>query len=190
MLLSCKSESLTRKFAMSPSIDVDDDIFELLKSQAEPFTDTPNTVLRRLLNMNGAAPAPTTETDPSGASRPAAPRSGRRARGKKRTGRTRAASGTLLPEQAYEKPLLQALVDAGGEAPFRDVLDSVGHALEKELMPADFENLASGGIRWHSRLQFVRLRLIERGELDREAPRGVWRITDSGRKALANDTGD
>jgi len=174
---------------MSPSIEIDDDIFELLKSQAEPFTDTPNTVLRRLLNMSGAAASQTTETDPSGdTGGPPAPRGGKRGKGRKKAGRTRAASGTLLREQAYEKPLLQALVDAGGEAPFREVLDSVGHALEKELMPADFEKLASGGIRWHSRLQFVRLRLIERGELDREAPRGVWRITDAGRKALADNT--
>lgn len=177
---------------MSPSIEIDDDIFEHLKAQAEPFTDTPSTVLRRLLNMNGAAvsplrPAETARAD-SSEERPT-PRSGRREKGKKQARRTRAASGTLLPEQAYEKPLLQALVDAGGEASYRDVLNSVGRTLEKALMPADFEKLASGGIRWHSRLQFVRLRLIERGELDRDAPRGVWRITDAGRQALTKDTG-
>jgi hypothetical protein len=175
---------------MSPSIEVDDDIFEHLKSQAEPFTDTPSTVLRRLLNMNsgGASPPQPPATARSvSPERPLTPRSGRRAKSKKQARRTRAPSGSLLPEQAYEKPLLQALVDAGGEAPYRNVLGSVGKSLEKALMPADFEKLRSGGIRWHSRLQFVRLRLIERGELDRDAPRGVWRITDAGRKVLANE---
>lgn len=177
---------------MSPSIEIDDDIFEHLKSQAEPFTDTPSTVLRRLLNMNGSAASQpqTTETAQSDSSeRPRPARAGKRTRGKKPTrSRTRAASGTLLPEQAYEKPLLQALVDAGGEAPYRNVVEAVGGTLKETLMPADFEKLESGGIRWHSRLQFVRLRLIERGELDRDAPRGVWRITDTGRQALTNGT--
>ncbi len=175
---------------MSPSIEIDDDIFEHLKSQAEPFTDTPNTVLRRLLNMDGRSASPPQPTSTARSDSPEKPpaRSGKQAKGKKQGRRTRAASGTLLPEQAYEKPLLQALVDAGGEAPYRNVLDSVGQSLEKALMPADFEKLTSGGIRWHSRLQFVRLRLIERGELDRDAPRGVWRITDTGRQALVNET--
>src|ERR1039457_1968902 len=31
------------------SIEIDEDIFKYLKSLAEPFVDTPNTVLRRLL---------------------------------------------------------------------------------------------------------------------------------------------
>ena len=31
------------------SIEIDEDIFNYLKSLAEPFADTPNTVLRRLL---------------------------------------------------------------------------------------------------------------------------------------------
>jgi len=177
---------------MSPLIEIDDDIFEHLKSQAEPFTDTPSTVLRRLLNLNGGAlsqpqPSETVRSDRS--EKPRATHSDKRPKGKKPTRRTRAASGTLLPEQAYEKPLLQALVDAGGEAPYRNVVDAVGSTLGETLMPADFEKLKSGGIRWHSRLQFVRLRLIERGELDRDAPRGIWRITDAGRQALTNGTG-
>jgi hypothetical protein len=173
---------------MSPSVDIDNDIFEYLKSKAEPFTDTPSSVLRRLLDMNGSA-AP---TEQSVARTPGVPatsvpaRAPKRAKGKASNGRTRAASGTLLPESAYEGPLLQALADVGGEAPYRDVLEAVGRQLEGKLMPADHEKLGSGGIRWHSRLQFVRLRLIEREELDREAPRGVWRITDKGRQALIN----
>ncbi|MGQ0623244.1 MAG: winged helix-turn-helix domain-containing protein [Sporichthyaceae bacterium] len=100
--------------------------------------------------------------------------------------RIRAASGTLLPEERYERPLLRALVDAGGQASYRDVVVAVGKDLEGELLPADFENLSSGTIRWQSRLQFVRLRLIERGYLDKNAPRGVWGITEAGRTALEN----
>ena len=173
---------------MSPSIDVDEDVYEYLKSQAEPFVDTPNTVLRRLLNIKDSptSGAERSETNGTAPRREPGSRAKNRGRTRKSSGRTRAASGTLLPEQQYELPLLRALVDAGGEAPYREVLESVGRALSDDFMPADHETLASGGVRWHSRLQFVRLRLVERGEMDREAPRGIWRITGAGRQVAQN----
>lgn len=177
---------------MSPSVELDEDIYEYLKSQAEPFTDTPNTVLRRLLRLDGTSEGVGKRAGSDGT----APRREPAARVKKRGStrksgqRTRAPSGTLLPEQRYELPLLHALIEAGGEAPYREVVEFVGRALSDELMPADHQTLASGGIRWHSRLQFVRLRLVERGEMDREAPRGIWRITEAGRQAALNGSAE
>ena len=172
---------------MSHPVDLDPDVFEYLRSNAEPFVDTPNTVLRRLLGLNGASAEPAVA--PSAVPFPQPARERKTATPKKKgakaaRARTRAAAGTLLPEERYEMPLLQALVDAGGQAPYRDVVEAVGRALTGDLMPADLENLNSGGIRWQSRLQFVRLRLIERGYLDKETPRGIWGITDAGRGAL------
>lgn len=181
---------------MSNQIDVDDDVFELLKAKAEPFVDTPNSVLRRLLDIDGNAGAKSAGAIPA-ASKATASTSkrtttGRRSKANSRVKgsrpaakRARAATGTLLPEDRYEAPLLRALVDAGGQAPYREVVDAVGHELKDDLLPADFETLSSGAVRWQSRLQFVRLRLIERGYLDRETPRGTWGITDPGRAALS-----
>lgn len=168
------------------NIDLDPDIFDYLKTQAEPFVDTPNTVLRRLL---GLQPVDASASNPTaGEARPSQKPTAQRAKKKAASGatrRTRAPSGTLLPEDRYERPLLRALVDAGGQAPYRDVVDAVGRELKESLMAADFENLASGAVRWQSRLQFVRLRLIERGYLDRATPRGIWGVTEAGRTALA-----
>lgn len=184
---------------MSPSIDVDDEVFDLLKSKAEPFVDTPNTVLRRLLGVDAGGAAGHAGDDTltavprkagaatSSVNMKAARRVRRTTATKSGQKRTRAASGTLLPEEKYERPLLQALVDAGGQAPYRDVVEAVGRDLKDQLMAADFETLSSGAIRWQSRLQFVRLRLIERGYLDRNAPRGVWGITEGGRAALEGE---
>jgi Mrr N-terminal domain/SeqA protein N-terminal domain len=172
---------------MSPSVELDEDIYEYLKSHAEPFTDTPSTVLRRLLHLDGGSEADSQHAAISGTAQRRAPgRAAKRGGTRRSSGRTRAPSGTLLPEQRYELPLLRALIDAGGEARYREVLESVGRALSDEFMPADHETLSSGSVRWHSRLQFVRLRLVERGEMDREAPRGVWRITEAGRQAALN----
>ena len=39
---------------MSPTIRIDDDVFDELKKHAEPLVDTPNTVLRRLLGLSGS----------------------------------------------------------------------------------------------------------------------------------------
>ena len=39
---------------MSPEIELDQDIFDFLKTKAEPFVDTPSSVLRRLLGLGVA----------------------------------------------------------------------------------------------------------------------------------------
>lgn len=181
---------------MSPHVELDDEVYAYLKAQAEPFTDTPNTVLRRLLGFDSSAdgcidaavlPAMSSPTGVASGSRSAKSNGPRKKKSTKAIApkRIRAASGTLLPEARYERPLLKSLADAGGQAAYREVVDAVGRELKDDLMPADFEKLSSGSVRWQSRLQFVRLRLIERGYLDKNAPRGVWAITDAGRAALA-----
>lgn len=178
---------------MSITIRVDREVYDRLKEDAEPFVDTPNSVLRRLLGMplvkeplseledsggNGSAPSRST----TAGDRPA--RKGRRrvpATGKG----SRAASDSILPEHAYELPILRALVEAGGSAQPRTVLGRVGEMLEKQLTPVDREKLRSGGVRWESRVQFVRLHLLEQGLMDRSAPRGTWAISDDGRALVA-----
>ena len=168
-----------------PEVDLENDVFEYLQSEAQPFIDTPSTVLRRLLKLNGT-PNGAEPQVPTAARARTAPTKRAKRQGPTRT---RAAAGTILPEERYELPLLRALVAAGGRAPYREIVDAVGVELEAELMPADLEALNSGTIRWQSRLQFVRLRLIERGLLDKDTPRGVWGITDAGRAAAQDGTG-
>lgn len=97
---------------MRPSrcIEVDDRIFEVIKKNAEPFVDTPNTVLRRLLGVDrGRNPvsSPTTASTTE-----------------------RAAPGTLLPESEYELPILRFLQERGGRALSRE---AVGEALSHKL---------------------------------------------------------
>jgi hypothetical protein len=43
---------------MMPTITVDEEVFEYLKGRAEPFVDTPNTVLRRELNLGAPSSTP------------------------------------------------------------------------------------------------------------------------------------
>lgn len=188
---------------MSLTIRIDDDVYDKLKEQAEPFVDTPNTVLRRLLGLETdvVADAPETEaTAPelgagAGADveaevqvphhvllrtpKRAAPGGGKKAK------RTRVPNGSLLPETEYDRPLLETLLELGGSAPARSVVDAVGERVRDRLTGLDRESLPSGGIRWENRLQFVRLRMIEKGFMIKESGRGTWAISDDGRKFLA-----
>jgi len=161
------------------AIEVDDDVLNALKKKAEPFVDTPNSVLRRLLLGGGAGI-----------------RLGRRRRGKAARGtmhvassaskkHERAPTGAILPEQEYVKPLLQVLHARGGRAAAREVIEEVGYRLRDRLTSLDKEPVSSGGVRWQNRVQFARLRLIDRGLLKRQSPRGLWELTEQGAAFIA-----
>jgi hypothetical protein len=145
------------------SIDVDTDVFETIKANAEPFVDTPNSVLRRMLGLDRGAQQP-----------------GKVAALRKKGGR--ASPGSILPESEYQVPILQELVKRGGSAHATEVTNAVGQRLADRLTEKDRETLDSGDIRWRNRVQFTRLTLKERGLISSESPRGVWEITDEGRK--------
>lgn len=167
-------------------IEIDDEVWELLKERAEPFIDTPNTVIRRLLELpalNGAEHASGGLPDDT-AQEGLARRKGRPRKRRKAPAVPRAQTGTILADEEYDLPLLAVLDELGGRAPTREVLDALGERLATRLMPADHETLASGDVRWRNRAQFVRLRLIQQGDMQKDSPRGLWEITDQGRDRL------
>jgi hypothetical protein len=151
---------------MPHSIDIDDDVLEILKRNAEPFVDTHNSVLRRLLGVDRVK------------------RQFKRAAGTDVGEEERTMRGALLPEREYEAPILRYLDECGGRAPSREVIKAVGKALADDLTELDKRSVRSGGVRWEKRAAFVRLRLVERGELVRDSPRGTWEISDKGRQRL------
>lgn len=179
---------------MCPVIDVDDEVMECLRDEAEPFVETtPNAVLRRVLGISGngsgpasAAPSPTARgSDGRGQ---AARKHERHSKGRaKKAKGSRAPRGVLLPETEYEMPILRYLEAHGGRAPSREVVEAVGEALAERLTVVDRETLSSGDVRWKNRAAFARLRMVEDGWLDGAAPRGTWAISDKGRKRVADD---
>lgn len=184
---------------MPSTIEVDDEVYALLGSEAVPFVETtPNAVLRRLLGLgaspNGAASRTTPSAPTGGVLSPAIPSSA--APAQQRPGGTRSAKkpgsramrGTLLPKSAYEMPILRALVEAGGRAPSREVVAAVGEALADQLTESDQEQLRSGEVRWANRVHFTRLSLVEQGLLNGNAPRGTWEISDAGRQRVADES--
>ncbi|MFI5102284.1 MAG: restriction endonuclease [Terriglobales bacterium] len=96
----------------------------------------------------------------------------------------------MMPkQQEMEIPLLTALDKLGGKARPQDVYATVTK-LFPALTDADLaEQLQSGGNRWTNRIQWVRQRLVERGEM--ESPSfGIWAITATGLARLRDGSAD
>jgi hypothetical protein len=196
---------------MSPTIRISQDTYEHLKQHAEPFTDTPDSVIRRLLGLDaqeiGGVDADIAETQAqvevaAGARVDGADRMGdavapdgavkrRRSPGATHVARSRgrrsaaqrpprAPRGSLLAEDVYEIPILQVLAEHDGRAGKNEVLDALESRLGDRLTELDRTPITSGEVRWRNRAQFVRLRLVERGELKRDSPRGIWELSDAG----------
>lgn len=176
---------------------IDEDVFAELQRRAEPLVDDLNSVLRKVLGLTSAdsgdseaaratPPRGQTSSTPSSPSvrPPSASKGTRRPRpsaSRKSAAKTkRAPRGSLLPQQEYEGPLLQSLIELGGRAPTSEVVERTGTHLHDKLTPADREVLDSGEVRWKNRVQFVRLGLIKQGLIAKDSPRGLWEITDAG----------
>jgi hypothetical protein len=67
------------------------------------------------------------------------------------------------------------------------VLEKVEQSMKEVLKPVDYEPLASGSdIRWRNTAQFARNTMVEKGLLKSNSSRGIWEITEAGRKSLTN----
>lgn len=171
---------------------VDDEVYAALQARAVPLEDDVNTVLRRLLGLASASDvaipsAPDVARAAAGNS--SASRSGTKSpRPKKSTKkRTRVPKGSILPESDYELPILKALQHLGGRVPTSELIAQLEKELDPRLTEVDRDRLSSGGVRWQNRAQFVRLKLIKKGEMVEGSPRGVWEISETGRNRLAKE---
>jgi len=90
----------------------------------------------------------------------------------------------MLPKQKdIEIPLLEALMELGGQAKPKEIYPLVTKKFP-EIREEDLtETLPSGGNKWTNRIQWVRQRLIDKGEIY-SPTRGIWAITDKGKKRI------
>ncbi|MDH5462500.1 MAG: Mrr restriction system protein, partial [Candidatus Bathyarchaeota archaeon] len=91
----------------------------------------------------------------------------------------------MLPKQKdVEVPLLEVLVELGGQATPKEIYPVVTRKFPEIRTEDLIETLPSGGNRWTNRIQWVRQRLIDKGEMYSPS-RGIWAITEKGRKRVA-----
>jgi hypothetical protein len=94
--------------------------------------------------------------------------------------------GLRTPEEAFNRPILQVLVELGGRAPMGHVLDRVGQLMRGVLRDVDHQPLASDPDlpRWRNTAQWARNSMVREGLLRNDSPRGIWEISDAGRQSL------
>ena len=90
----------------------------------------------------------------------------------------------MLPKQKdIEIPLLEVLVELGGQGKPKEIYPLVTKKFP-EIREEDLaETLLSGGNKWTNRIQWVRQKLIEKDEVYSPS-RGIWAITDKGRQRV------
>ncbi|MCL6507024.1 MAG: winged helix-turn-helix domain-containing protein [Bryobacteraceae bacterium] len=105
---------------------------------------------------------------------------------KGRKTKARLPRGLRTPEDAFRRPILEALVELGGSAWIGDVLDRVEEKMKGVLNKYDYQPLPSDprSKRWRNTAQWCRNTLVREGLVKGDSSYGVWEISDQGRKWL------
>jgi hypothetical protein len=154
-----------------PFIELSDRAYTRLLRRSTSFSDTAEHVILRLLDETEPVVGKSVHTvqqDQDNNERPS----------------PRAIPGSILPEREYWLPILGVIERLGGSAAASDVIEALGEVMRGMLKPRDYETLAMGELRWRNRARFARLRMTERGLLSKMSHRGIWEITDAGRRYL------
>lgn len=136
-------------------------------SQMAAFRSKVNDLQKEWLNIFATVPAPKT-------------------RKKSRKVAERLKRGLRTPEDSFRIPILQSLIELGGSAPMSDVLDKVEAKMRSQLNAYDRSPLPSHPtqIRWRNTAQWARNAMVKEGLMASDSQRGVWEITEAGRRWL------
>jgi len=143
-----------------PTIRIDEEVYSWLQTQARPFEDTPNTVLRRIAKLD-------TTPSPSPAVR-------------KDVLHSNSVRGRKTPQHAFRVPIIRLLQKYGGKADRLTVLKELEEVMKEQLTDFDRSDISSGTVRWQKSAEWEVRVMREQGILKQvhEAPRGVWALTD------------
>jgi len=94
--------------------------------------------------------------------------------------------GRRTPEASFQRPILESLVELGGRAPVDAVLQKVEEKMRHVLNEYEYQRLPStpNVVRWETTVRWCRYTLVPEGLLRADSPRGIWEISDAGRRAL------
>jgi hypothetical protein len=146
-----------------PTVRIDDEVLDGLKKLAEPFVDTPSSVIRKLLEEKGILAA---RGKPAGPPLDASDAEG------------------LTAQAVYEQYLLVILDQKfNGRGHKRDVTQSVLERMRANglIGARDLELVATGETKAENTISWGRNALKERGHISRHSRRGIWELTPEGR---------
>ncbi|MGB3225425.1 MAG: hypothetical protein WBB23_21725 [Desulforhopalus sp.] len=144
-----------------PTVRIDDEVYSWLQNLAQPFEDTPNSVLRRIAKLEDK-----TQTN-----------------NKKNAVTIRTIKGDRkTPQYAFRVPILGILKKMGGRGNRQLVLKELEKIMEKKLTDYDKTDISSGSVRWQKSAEWE-VRVMREQKLLKqvsETPRGVWALTEEG----------
>lgn len=88
------------------------------------------------------------------------------------------------PTHGYRLLILESLFELGGKASSKEVERKIEEKMKRYFRPDDLRAVSSGQIRWRKRLHWCRYFMVRDGLLRDDSPRGIWEITDQGRREL------
>lgn len=100
----------------------------------------------------------------------------------------RAAKESATPLWVYYQPILQGLVQAGGECRRAELEAQVERLMAASLQPGDRGAMARGRERWRVMVRRARRALVAEGWI-KDGSGKLWRITDAGRRAAEQPVG-
>ena len=106
---------------------------------------------------------------------------------KKSKKRRKIKRGLRTPDDSFRVPILETLTEMGGSGQMSDVLTVVEKKMKGVLNKYDYEPLNSypKQPRWKNTAQWCRNTLVNEGLMKNDSPRGVWEISDLGKKEIS-----
>jgi len=154
---------------MAPTIRIDEEVYAWLQTQARPFEDTPNSVLRRVAELTSS-----NNTKQNTAT-------------KKMVTQPTKDKGQKTPQGEFRPKILKVLKRHGGELHRGSALKILEQLMADELTAYDKGDISSGTIRWQKSAEWEVRVMREEGLLKpvAETTRGVWALSDYGHKAAS-----
>jgi len=103
------------------------------------------------------------------------------------TDKTTKIAGERTPRQAFRIPILKVLIEIGGRGKVKEILKKLEIEMKNVFKSIDYEKLSSGVmIRWQNTAQWEKYVMVQDGLLRSDSPRGIWEITEEGKRFLKN----
>lgn len=95
--------------------------------------------------------------------------------------------GQRTPQLKYRLPILQALIEMGGNAKTAAVIDRVGELMADVLNEEDKMSMGTRNeVHWRNRVRYERWSMVDEGLLRSQSQVGIWEITDKGHEYFVN----
>jgi len=104
--------------------------------------------------------------------------------GQKKQVKGRLKNGLRTPEEQFVIPILESIIELGGKAEMKNILELVHSKMEGILNSYDYEPLPSipKQKRWDNTARWARNTMVNEGLLAKDSPWGIWEITEKGKK--------